>query len=250
MSSVNYAKNKLEFEEDGYSILANLYSDNEIDQILSCIENAEQKESSFLKTKDLFAIRQLLKNIPELTELVFNRKLTELISELSESDCYFLTKAIYFDKPSASNWFVAYHQDLSISVDKRVDVEGCMNWTFKKGQYGVQPPIEILQNTITIRIHLDDTDRNNGALKVIPGSHLNGIVRVDSEGWEIEKERICEVEKGGAMLMKPLMLHASSRTTNEKRRRVVHLEFNKHQLTEPLNWLEYHEIKASVEKQI
>ena len=121
---------------------------------MSCIENAEQKESSFLKTKDLFAICQLLKNIPELTELVFNRKLTELISELSESDCYFLTKAIYFDKPSASNWFVAYHQDLSISVDKRADVEGCVNWTFKKGQYGVQPPIEILQDTITIRIHL------------------------------------------------------------------------------------------------
>ena len=247
---MKYAKAKIELEENGYSILTNLYSDNEIERILSCIGNAEQDGGSFLRTKDLFAIRQLLKHVPELIKLIFNHKFIELISALSESDHYFLTKAIYFDKPSASNWFVAYHQDLSISVDKKADVDGYVHWTFKKGQHGVQPPIEILQDTITVRIHLDDTDKDNGALKVIPKSHLNGIVRADSKNWEVAKEQICEVKKGGVMLMKPLMLHASSRTTNDKRRRVVHLEFNKHQLTEPLNWLEYHEIKASVEKQI
>ena len=130
-----------------------------------------------MKTEHLFAIRQLIKNVPELSDLLFNKKLTELISDLSESE-YFLTKAIYFDKPSESNWFVAYHQDLSISVDKKADLENYVNWTFKKGQYGVQPPIEILQDTITIRIHLDKTDRNNGALKVIPKSPRNEIVEV------------------------------------------------------------------------
>ena len=100
-----------------------------------------------MKTKDLFAIRQLIKNVPELTDLLFNEKLTELISDLSESE-YFLTKAIYFDKPSESNWFVAYHQDLSISVDQKTELENYTNWTFKKGQYGVQPPIEVLEDTM------------------------------------------------------------------------------------------------------
>lgn len=241
---MNYARNKIELEENGYSVLTDLYSDREISQILACIENAEQNESSFMKTKNLFAIRQLLKNIPELSNLLFNGKLTELISDLSQSE-YFLTKAIYFDKPSESNWFVAYHQDLSISVDKKADLGNYVNWTFKKGQYGVQPPIEILQDTITIRIHLDKTDKKNGALKVIPKSHLNGIVRADSKDWNIENEFICEVEKGGAMLMKPLTLHASNRTTNGKIRRVIHLEFNKHNLTEPLAWLEHYGIKTS-----
>jgi ectoine hydroxylase-related dioxygenase (phytanoyl-CoA dioxygenase family) len=235
---MNYTRNKIELEENGYSVVAGLFSDNEISRILACIENAEQDENSFMKTKDLFAIRQLIKHVPELSELLFNRKLTELIADLSESD-YFLTKAIYFDKPSESNWFVAFHQDLSISVDKKADIENYVNWTFKKGQYGVQPPIEILQDTITIRIHLDKTDRNNGALKVIPKSHLKGIVRSDSEDWSIENELICEVEKGGAMLMKPLTLHASNRTTNGRKRRVIHLEFNQHNLAEPLAWLEH-----------
>lgn len=235
---MNYTKNKIELEENGYSILADIYSNNEISQISTCLKNGEQNGSSFLKTKDLFAIRQLIKNVPELADLLFNAKLTELISNLSESE-YFLTKAIYFDKPSESNWFVAYHQDLSISVDKKVDLENYVNWTYKKDQYGVQPPVNILQDTITIRIHLDDTDENNGALKVIPKSHLNGIVRTDSKDWKIENEYVCKIKKGGAMLMKPLTLHASNRTTNGKKRRVIHLEFNQHKLTEPLKWLEY-----------
>ncbi len=241
---MNYKKNKIELEENGYSVLTDLYSDDEISEILTCIENAEQNGNSFMKTKDLFAIRQLIKNFPELSDLLFNKKMTELISDLSESE-YFLTKAIYFDKPGESNWFVAYHQDLSISVDKKANLENYVNWTFKKGQYGVQPPIEILQDTITIRIHLDNTNKNNGALKVIPKSHLNGITRVDSKDWNSGNEFICEVEKGGVMLMKPLTLHASKRTTNGKKRRVIHLEFNKHKLTEPLTWLEHYEIKAS-----
>ena len=239
---MNYERNKIELEENGYSVLAEMYSDIEINQILACIENAEQNGSSFIKTKDLFAIRQLIKNVPKLTDLLFNEKLAELLSDLSESE-YFLTKAIYFDKPSDSNWFVAYHQDMSISVDKKADLENYSNWTFKKGQYGVQPPIKILQDTITIRIHLDKTDKNNGSLRIIPKSHLKGIVRADSKDWNIENEFICEVDKGGVMLMKPLTLHASNRTTNGKKRRVIHLEFNKHSLTEPLTWLEHYEIK-------
>lgn len=243
---MNYKKNKIELEENGYSILTDVYSNNEISQILACIENAEQNGNSFMKTKDLFAIRQLLKNVPGLSDLLFNKKLTKLLADLSESE-YFLTKAIYFDKPGESNWFVAYHQDLSISVNKRSDLENYSNWTFKKGQYGVQPPIEILQDTITIRIHLDKTDKNNGALKVIPKSHLNGIVRTDSKDWDIESEFSCEIEKGGAMLMKPLTLHASNRTTNGKKRRVIHLEFNNHNLMEPLAWLEHYGIKASIQ---
>ncbi|ADF52510.1 MAG: phytanoyl-CoA dioxygenase [Zunongwangia sp.] len=244
---MRYTKEKIELEENGYSVLSNLYSEKEISKMLSCIENAEQDESSFMKTKDLFAIRQLIKNVPLLPDLLFNEKMTKLISELYQSQC-FLTKAIYFDKPSKSNWFVAYHQDLSISVDKKADLEQYVNWTFKKGQFGVQPPIAILQDTITIRIHLDRTDRNNGALKVIPKSHLNGVVRTESKDWNIDNEFLCDVERGGAMLMKPLTLHASNRTTNGKQRRVIHLEFNKHNLKEPLDWLEYYRIEKIVDK--
>ncbi|AXT61617.1 phytanoyl-CoA dioxygenase [Aquimarina sp. AD10] len=238
---MDYTLNKKALEENGYSIIKSLYTESEIDQIATCIKHSQKKEESFLRTKDLFAIRQLNNVVPRLRELLFNVKLTNLLSELFDTK-YFLTKAIYFDKPSTSNWFVGYHQDLSISVNKKIDIPGYTNWTFKRGQYGVQPPIEILQNTITLRVHLDETDKNNGALKVIPKSHLKNIYRPESIDWNIETEHVCVIEEGGVMLMKPLTLHASNKTTNGKRRRVIHLEFCNHELENSLNWQERFEL--------
>ena len=116
------------------------------------------------------------------------------------------------------------------------------NWTFKKGQFGVQPPVKFLEETITVRIHLDDTDKNNGALKVIPKSHLNGVVRQDSNECSTENEVMCNVKHGGIMLMKPLTVHASNKSTNTTRRRVIHLEFNTFQLDAPLKWLEHQQV--------
>ena len=237
---MKYKNNKIELENEGYSIIFSLFSDKEISEIICCIEEAEKKDSSFLRTKDLFAIRQLMNVIPELKGHIFNHNFSNLLSDLGFSEKS-LTKAIYFDKPSSSNWFVAYHQDLSISVDQKTELENYSKWTFKKGQHGVQPPVEILENTTTIRIHLDKTNEKNGALKVIPGSHLNGVYR--AEFLDKKTEQICSVEKGGVMLMKPLTFHASSRTINNKRRRVIHMEFCNHQLAKPLNWLERMVIK-------
>jgi len=237
------SETKIEFKENGYLVLDTFYSDKEVFEIINCINTSEKNNEAFLKTKDLFAIRKLIKNIPELKKYLFNKNLIDLISGFSESN-YFLTKAIYFDKPSESNWFVGYHQDLSISVDQKIESEAYKNWVVRKGLFGVQPPVNILEDTITVRIHLDDTDVNNGALKVIAGSHLNGVIRVEKEELKTEEEKICKVKRGGVMLMKPLVLHASNKTTNGKQRRVIHLEFCTHKLESPLGWLEYDEILA------
>lgn len=239
---MTYQLHKTELEEEGYSVVSDIYSVEEIKAIVSCIEQADSDGLSFLKSKDLFAVRQLLTNVPALKPLLFNSRLLQLITELFGGDKYFITKAIYFDKPSGSNWFVSYHQDLSVSVDRKLDIKGYENWTVKKEQYGVQPPVQILENTVTVRVHLDDTDENNGALKVIPQSHLNGIVRTDSPTLQKDNEAFCKVSQGGVMLMKPLTFHASNKTVDKRRRRVIHLELNRYQLEEPLKWLEYNEI--------
>ncbi len=151
---------------------------------------------------------------------------------------HFVVKSIYFDKPEESNWFVAWHQDLTIAVDKKVDVRGYGSWTNKHTQFAVQPPIKILENNFTIRIHLDNTDASNGALKVIPGSHSKGILRVENIDWSDEKETICNVARGGIMIMRPLLMHSSERTTNKERRRVIHIEFSNAKLPEEINWAE------------
>jgi len=206
--------------------------------MISVIEHANQDSGAFRKTSSLFAIRNLFGEIPGCVDSIFTPDFCRYIRQLLGGD-YFIVKSIYFDKPSNSNWFVAYHQDLSISINRQLLIPGFNNWTIKQGRYAVQPTAEILEHNITIRIHLDDTDEGNGALKVIKGSHLRGICRQEEVIDHKEKEISCNVKRGGIMLMKPLLMHASGRSTHERRRRVIHIEFSNQILPEGLAWAEY-----------
>jgi len=223
--------------ELGYSSISGVYSNDEIDAIIQLITKADTTRDTFRKSKELFAIRQFLKEIPNIKELVFNENLQNIVRDYFGED-YFVVKSIYFDKPETSNWYVAYHQDLTISVDKKLEINDFGPWTVKQNQFAVQPPLSVLENIFTVRIHLDDTDENNGALKVIEKSHAKGIYRPETIDWNKETEAICSVPKGGIMIMKPLLLHGSNRTTNNKKRRVIHIEFSNITLPEGLNWSE------------
>lgn len=230
-------KHKQELSDNGFSIVDNIYSAEEVQNILVAINNADTSKDTFRKSNDLFAIRQFLKEVPAAFNLVFTPKLKALIQQILD-DNFFVVKSIYFDKPETSNWYVPYHQDLTISVDRKAELEDFRLWTKKQGQFAVQPPIDVLENILTIRIHLDDTDENNGALKVVPKSHLKKIYRPETIDWAKEKETICCVKQGGLMLMKPLILHSSNRTTNSKKRRVIHIEFSSRELPSEIQWAE------------
>jgi len=225
------------FQQQGFAKAYKIFQSKEIKKIIQLIETYSLSTQD---TKSVFAIRQLINKIPMLSNLLFKREL-ELLLENYFTDDYFLTKAIFFDKPAYSNWFVAYHQDLSISVEGKTDVQGYAKWTYKQQQYGVQPPLSILQNTLTLRIHLDDTNHYNGALRVIPNTHRMGVMKAS----DIDKtnEKVCSMKRGDVMLMSPLLMHASNKTTNNKRRRVIHLEFCDKNLASPLKWLEKKDLK-------
>jgi ectoine hydroxylase-related dioxygenase (phytanoyl-CoA dioxygenase family) len=232
---------KDQISTEGFAVIENVFSREQIQQFCEIIENTNGSGNTFRRSADLFAIRQFLKEVPGIQSLIFTKAFQDLIIQLFGED-YFVVKSIYFDKPEQSNWFVSYHQDLTISVDKRLDLKDYTTWTIKQGQFAVQPPINILEKSFTIRIHLDDTDENNGALKVVPGSHLKGIYRPDDIDWEKEAETICPVTRGSVMIMKPLLLHSSSRTTNNRKRRVIHIEFCNQELPEGLRWSEIPEL--------
>ncbi|WP_312186283.1 phytanoyl-CoA dioxygenase family protein [Sphingobacterium sp.] len=224
-------------EKEGFTIIEDIFNQKEISQLIAVIEREDTSRDTFRQSSDLFAIRQVLKEIPGLNTIIFNQNFSMLIRRLFGMD-YFVVKSIYFDKPSTSNWYVSYHQDLTISVDKKVDTAGFNNWTIKQNQYAVQPPLEILENIFTIRIHLDDTSVENGALNIIAGSHNVGLYRPETIDWSKERERSCPVSAGGIMIMKPLLLHSSKRTSNNKRRRVIHIEFSNIELPDNLQWAE------------
>lgn len=237
MSLKNLSSYKSHIFQYGFSVINGVFSDTEVAQIIHVLDNIDTSKENFRKSEDLFAIRQFLKEVPDIKNLIFNDSIRTIINEIF-GDQYFVVKSIYFDKPETSNWYVAYHQDLTISVDKKLELSGFGPWTTKQNQFAVQPPLDILKNIYTIRIHLDDTDENNGALKVVPESHSKGIYRPETIDWNVETEEICKVEKGGVMLMKPLTLHGSNRTTNGKKRRVIHIEFSDMELPEVLKWAE------------
>ncbi|MFT4600249.1 MAG: hypothetical protein ACI857_000423 [Arenicella sp.] len=222
---------KISLEQRGFGFYSKCYEQAELDRMIVALNSDENERSN----SPVFAIRKVILRIPELREIIFNQKMHELLNEFG-LEVNSLTKSIYFDKPEDSNWFVNYHQDISISVKEKIETEGYSMWTVKKGVIGVVPPISILENTVTIRIHLDDTNEGNGALRVLSGSHQDGIQRI--ENVQIKKEEICKVEAGGLMLMKPLLFHASSRSVEKKRRRVIHLEFCKLELAGSLEWAE------------
>jgi len=226
-----------EFIADGFTTIDDIYTTDEVEKILLQISQATTDKETFRKSNGLFAIRQFFKEVPATVDTVFNDRLKPVLTQVL-GDKYFVVKSIYFDKPQTSNWYVSYHQDLTISVDKKLELNGFEFWTTKHNQFAVQPPLDILKSVVTVRIHLDETDENNGALKVVPKSHLKGIYRPETIDWTVEQEVNCSVPKGGIMLMKPLLLHSSGRTTNNRQRRVIHIEFSNQELPAALNWAE------------
>ena len=149
-------------------------------------------------------------------------------------------RAIYFDKSPDANWLVAWHQDLTLTVRARADVPGFGPWSTKDGVPHVQPPVELMQQMLSVRLHLDDADAENGALRVLPGSHRLGrlsserIQELRAQGSEV----VCALSAGDAFLMRPLLLHASGRSTKASHRRVLHLEYAGFKLPSGLQWHE------------
>ena len=210
-----------------------------IEHFFCHIQNKTMKQYLLFILLLVFGLNSCKKLDTPLTS-TFNENLKIIIREIFGSN-YFLVKSIYFDKPEQSNWFVSYHHDLTISVDRKVELENFGPWTTKQNQFAVQPPVEFLENIFTIRIHLDDTDEKNGALKILPGSHANGICRIENRNKTIH-EQICKVNSGGIMIMKPLLFHSSSRSSSNKKRRVIHLEFCGLHLPAEINWAEKMEL--------
>jgi ectoine hydroxylase-related dioxygenase (phytanoyl-CoA dioxygenase family) len=148
-------------------------------------------------------------------------------------------RGIFFNKTRSSNWKVVWHQDVTIAVREHKDVDGFGPWTMKAGVLHVQPPPEVLSGILAIRLHLDESRNENGPLRVIAGSHRVGRLSPEQiERWGKENSVICTVPKGGALVMRPLLLHASSSCSIPKSRRVIHLEFAATELARGLYWHE------------
>jgi Phytanoyl-CoA dioxygenase (PhyH) len=143
-----------------------------------------------------------------------------------------------FDKSPTKNWLAALHQDLGIPVKERVDSPECSGWSEKEGHLYVQPPVSVLERLVAVRVHIDDCPAESGALRVVPHSHIEG--RVDPSQVEALRQRhgetVIPVAQGGVLVMRPLLLHASSKATSLTPRRVLHFVFGPPLLPLGLEW--------------
>ncbi len=159
------------------------------------------------------------------------------ISRLVPRD-FVAVQCTYFEKSALRNWLVPFHQDLSIPVAEHVDNPALRGWSEKESSLFVQAPVEVLEQMVSVRVHLDECGEEDGPLRVIPGSHTYG--RIDAEAMQVAKAKTAEVacvaEQGGVLVLRPLLLHASSKGTGESRRRVLHFVFGPRELPFSLMW--------------
>ena len=219
-------------EYKGFGLLNHVYTKRDIRKLKARFDTYIREHN-----EQVFGMREVLKKMPELKDILINKNFKKLIIAIDKN--MFLTKAIYFDKSPKDNWYVTWHQDVPINVLEKIETEGFSSWTNKKGVISVCPPENISKNTFAMRIHLDDTTSKNGALKVIVGSHNK---RLNDEEIKLISTNsipfVSEIASGGVQLIKPLLLHASSETTVQKRRRVLHLEFSSIELPNGLEYVE------------
>lgn len=190
----------------------------------------EPEEVAFWQDRFAEPVRAGRRNLlddPEVRRLADDPRLQALVGDSR------VVRGILFDKTPEANWAVPPHQDLNIALAERHEIAGYGPWSVKAGVPHAVPPVEILRSMLTIRIHLDPCGPDEGPLRVVPGTHRDKVAERDLPGGPFVE---CHVPAGGAILMRPLAVHASPRATHPTRRRVIHLEYATVDPPAPLRW--------------
>ncbi len=214
---------KRQVEAQGYAIVCRCVSDETLRALETELDAGQH------------GIRNLLSN-PVVRTIAGSDEVRRPLASVLGHEC-FAVRGIFFNKNPKANWKVTWHQDCVIAVSEKLDIEGWGPWSNKAGVIHVRPAITVLEQMLAIRIHLDDCGEENGPLRVIPGSHRDGILS-DSEIQVRSKETAvaCAALRGDAILMRPLILHSSPPATRPSNRRVVHLEFAAAELPHGATW--------------
>jgi ectoine hydroxylase-related dioxygenase (phytanoyl-CoA dioxygenase family) len=210
-------------EEDGFAIVSRCLPERIVDHLCSDLDDTKHAQRNLL-------------DVPIVREVAVSEPVKQLVTACLGKGT-FAVRGILFNKTPKSNWKVTWHQDKTIAVRKRRDVASFGPWSVKAGVPSVQPPASVMAKMVAVRLHLDDSHEGNGPLRVIPGSHKAGCLSTQEVAlWGEQPSVVCAVLRGGAILMRPLLVHASSSCSKPEPRRVIHLEFAAEELPSGLEW--------------
>lgn len=204
-----------EFDAQGYAILADVLPAALCDRLLDIVE---------LRQHTGAGTRRLLGE-PLVAEAALRLQRHPAIAALLPAGAR-AVQCTLFAKSAEVNWSVTPHQDLSVPVRERVDAAGWSGWSLKEGATFAQPPLAVLQQLLAVRLQLDGDAQTTGPLEVVPGSHRAGRLSTESLKDHLGTPRVrCMVPQGGALVMRPLLIHASGKAGGGGRRRVLHFVF-------------------------
>jgi phytanoyl-CoA dioxygenase PhyH len=220
----------LQFFTDGVEILTGILCQDDAEAIKRDISLGCEKLR-------LYGIRNLEKKFSSIGRLAHSPHIVALACQYLGKTPR-LVRALYFDKTAANNWFVAWHQDKTVTLSEQRQMPGWGPWTCKEGVHHVQPPCAVLDEMVTIRLHIDATDETSGCLRVMPRSHCTGLLQqAEIDRWVARHPAIpCIAAPGDAIIMRPHVLHSSGKTRSTAHRRVVHLEYTSYDLPPGLDW--------------
>ena len=212
-------------EKDGFAIVPQCLGHRVVEDLCSELGNIRHAQRNLLE-------------ISLVRELAVSEPVKQLVIAILGKEC-FAVRGILFNKTPDSNWKVVWHQDRTIAVRERKDAARFGPWSIKAGVPHVQPPASLMARMLGVRLHLDENHAGNGPLRVIPGSHSVGcLTPSEITTWKGRPSVTCTVPRGGAILMRPLLVHASSACVHPEPRRVIHLEFAAEDLPDGLEWFE------------
>jgi len=221
-----------QIELEGFAIASAVAKPSHIQDLIGLTEASAETEAG------RGGVRNLL-DLPAFRALANSAALHDIAASILGEGA-FVVRGILFDKTDAANWKVPWHQDVTIAVTERRETPGYSPWSVKSGVTHVQPPAEILEQTISLRLHLDDCPAANGALRVLPGTHRFG--KLDQKSIDDFATKLatntCEANAGDVLLMRPLLVHASSASSLPKHRRVIHFDYANVELANALKWRE------------
>jgi ectoine hydroxylase-related dioxygenase (phytanoyl-CoA dioxygenase family) len=229
------------FDRDGVAIIDNVLAPGQVAQLIELTQSCSSspREGVLERGGEVYGVRDLIWRIPEIRQLAESPELLEIVEAVLGPGAV-VARGLFFDKTLTTNWNLPWHQDLTIAVRARREVAGFGPWTLKAGIPHVHAPAEFLARMVTLRLHLDDCGPESGPMRVLPGSHVHGKLAAGAAtSWSaraVDIARDCIVRAGGAVVMRPLLLHASASGTGLGHRRVIHLEYATEPLPGGLEW--------------
>jgi ectoine hydroxylase-related dioxygenase (phytanoyl-CoA dioxygenase family) len=202
----------------GFAVVERVFDSREIDSISDAIDRRPLARS---RAGARHAMRH-----PVIAELSRHTRLLTMVRSVLGPEAL-PYRATLFDKSPASNWLVVWHQDTALPMQRVEDRPGWGPWSVKAGVIYAHAPAAALNQILALRIHLDDSTQLNGPLRVLPGTHGHGVLS-DEDVRLIAHEREpvdCLVARGGVLAMRPLLVHASSKSRSDAPRRVLHVEY-------------------------